>query len=169
MTEEAIQSGQAADGNGLILWVTTIADTTAPTDDELTAATVKKLTYGLMPDGFDHQTTFASIAVDRYLLPQALEKEGTPTDSLELKFPYNRTTPTLAEQTLIKGATGFIVQRLGYPNGTEIAATQKLDLLIPVTLGTPRVVPATRNTELQKIVKAYVTGVVRREVAVVAA
>lgn len=168
MAEEAIQSGQAADGNGLILWVPTIADTTGPDEDELTAGTVKPLTYGLMRDGFNHQVTFGTITVDRYMLAQVLESEGVPTDTLELTYPYNRTTPTVAEQTLVKGASGFIVQRLGYPNGTAIAAGQKLNAVIPVKIGTPREVPAAQNQELRKIVKAYVTGIVRREVTVAA-
>ena len=144
---EGVQQGQAADGRGLVLFVPAIADPTAPTLSELTANGVKKITYGLAPDGFDWQTSIATITSGRYTLEQALELDGVITDTLEVKWVYNRTTPTVVETTLgTKGVTGFIVVRLGYPNDTAIAAGQKLNGVIPISTSLARDVPPTANS-----------------------
>ncbi|GAA4762638.1 phage tail tube protein [Microbacterium gilvum] len=169
MAEEAVQNGTVSDGNGIVLWVPAIANPLAPTPAELNAAGVKKLTYGITGDGFQHGTTFAVVTKSRYTLAQALEDEGVATDTLEITYVYNRTTPTVAELALgVKGATGFIVHVLGYENGHVFVATDKINAILPVKLGTSRDVPPTANGELAKIVKANVTGIVRREVAVAA-
>lgn len=169
MPLEAVQNGVAADGNGLVLFVPTIANPAAPTVSELTAGTVKPLTYGLMADGFDWQTSAAAITTGRFTLLQALELEGVLTDTLEIKYPYNPSTPTVIETALgQKGIVGFIVVRLGYPNSTAITATQKLAGVIPISTGTPHIVPPTANSELQQSQKLYVNGSVQRNVAVAA-
>jgi hypothetical protein len=165
---EAVQNGVAADGNGLVLFATAIADTTGPTAAELTAGTTKQITYGLAPDGFDWQTSAAVITTGRFTLAQALELEGVLTDTLEIKYPLNPAAPTAIETALATpGTAGFIVVRLGYPNGTAITAGQKV-YVIPIKAGTPRVVPPTANTELMQIQKLYVTGLVQRKVAIAA-
>lgn len=168
MPIEDVQVGTPADGFGLVLWVPDIADPSAPTDDELTAVGVVPLTYSLSPDGFRHEHSIATITTGRYTLAQALELDGIETDAFELQYVYNRTTPTEAETVLVKGAEGFLVERLGYSNETAIAAAQTLNVVAPVKLSTPRDVPPAQNTELMKVVKANVTGKVYREVDVVA-
>jgi hypothetical protein len=165
---EEVQTGTPADGFGRVLWVPTIADLDAPTVAELTAGTVIALTYGLSPDGFRHETSIATITTGRYTLAQALELDGVETDTIELQYVYNRETPTDAETALVKGAVGNIVHQLGYANDTDIAAGQILNAVAPVKISTPRDVPPTQNTELMKVVKANVTGKVRREVEVAA-
>jgi hypothetical protein len=166
MPLEDVQTGVPADGHGAVWFVETIANPDAPTDDEIAAGTL--LTYGLSPDGFRHGHDIATINTGRYTLGQTLELEGVQTDTFELQYVYNRTTPTDAETTLVKGATGYLVERLGYPNETAPAASQKLNVVAPVKIGTPRDVPPSANTELMKVVKANVTGQVRREVSIVA-
>lgn len=168
MAAEEVQPGTPADGNGLVLWVPTIADIEAPTVAELNAGTVEKLTYGLSPDGFRHENTIATITTGRYTLAQVLELDGVETDTFELQYVYNREDPTDAETVLVKGAKGYLVERLGYPNDLAIAAGQKLNVVAPVTISRPRDVPPTQNTELMKVVKANVTGSVAKEVAVAA-
>jgi len=158
---------QAGDGRGLVLFVPTIADPSAPTAAELTAGTVKALTYSLVPDGFRHETTENTITTGRYTLKQVLELAGTVTDTLEVQYVSNSTTPTPAETSLTEGATGFIVHRLGIPNETEPAASQKVDV-IPIRAGVQRKVAPTANTELQKVQKLFVTGAVQRDVAIAA-
>lgn len=168
MPLESVQVGQAADGFGLVLFVPTIANPAAPTVAELTAGTVKKLTYGLAGDGFDHQTQVATITSGRYTLAQALELDGVITDTLEVKYVYNRQTPTVVELALgTQGTTGYIVKRMGYDNGTAIAAGQKITV-IPIRSSVARDVPPTANSELMKIQKLNVTGTVYREIAVAA-
>lgn len=167
MTLESIAAGTPADGNGLVLWVPAIANPAAPTVAELTAGTVKPLTYALAPDGFDHQTSVAIITSGRYTLAQALESEGVITDTLEVKYVYNAAQTDTASTTLTTGTTGFVVKRLGVANGTAVQAGQKVTVL-PVKCGVKRDVPPTANTELMKIQKLLITGTVNRDVAVAA-
>jgi len=164
MTAEDVQLGTAADGHGTVLWVPAIADLSKPTVAELTAETVIPITYGLATDGFDHQTTIATITTGRYTLDQALELDGKVTDTVELKWVYNRTTPTAVETALgTPGVTGNLVKILGYENGFTIDETTKINAIIPGTTSIPRDVPPTENSELMKIQKINVTGKVYRE------
>jgi hypothetical protein len=169
MSTENVQLGQAADGHGIVLIVPTIANPTAPTVDELTGETVKKITYGLAPDGFDHQTSVATITTGRYTLDQALELDGIITDTVVLKYVYNRDTPTDVELAVGEpGTTGFLVKMLGYPNGHVITAADVVNAIIPFKSSVAIDVPPTQNSELLKQQKLNVTGKVQREVAVVA-
>lgn len=164
MPYEEVQRGQAADGHGIVLWVPAIADPTKPTIAELTAASVKRITYGLATDGFAHETTVAKITVGRYTLDQALELDGVITDTVELRWVYNRVEPTDVEVTLgTPGVDGNIVKILGYPNDHVIDEDTKINAIIPVTTSIPRDVPPTMNSELMKIQALNVRGKVRRE------
>jgi len=164
MPNEAVQRGQAADGHGIVLWVPTIANKFRPTVAELTANTVKHLTYGLGPDGFSHDHQIATISVGRYTLDQALEMDGVHTDTVEVKWVYNRVAPTTIETTLgTPGVDGNIVHILGYPNDHVIDEDTKINAIIPVTTSVPRDVPPTTNSELMKIQKLNVRDKVARE------
>lgn len=164
MSEE-IQNGFASDGHGIVLWVETIADPSAPTAAELAAGT--EITYGLTPTGFNHQTTINTVTTGRYTLRQALELDGTVIDTVEVSYVYNRVSPTSVETALgTPGTQGFIVHVLGYPSGHEFASADVLNAVIPGTTSIPRDVPPTANTEAAKILKINVTGEVQREVAV---
>ena len=164
MADEPVQKGTASDGHGIILWVPAIADLTKPTVAELTAEGVKRLTYGLTADGFAHDTSIAKITVGRYTLDQALELDGVITDTVEVRWVYNRTTPTDIETALGEpGVDGNVVKILGYPNDHTISATTKINAIIPVTTSIPRDVPPTANSELVKVQSLNVRGKVRRE------
>ena len=163
---EAVAAGVPADGNGLVLWVPTIADPSAQKVSELTAGTVKPLTYALAPDGFDHQTSVAVITSGRYTLAQAIESEGVITDTVEVKYVHKNDLSDVASTTLTPGTSGFVVVRLGVPNETAVTAAQKVTV-IPVKCGVRRQVPPTANTELMKQQKLLVSGTVHRDVAVV--
>lgn len=167
MPIEDVQRGFAADGAGIVYWVETIADPTAPTAAEIAAGT--RLTYGMTPDGFNHTVEVATVTSGRYTLAQALSYDGVVTDSVEITYVYNRETPTPIE-TLIgrQGEEGFIVHALGYPNDHELEAGDIVNAVIPVTTSIPRDNPPAQNTEATKTVRLNVTGVVGREVAIVA-
>lgn len=167
MALEDVQPGVAADGNGLVLWVPAIAVPSAPTVTELTAAGVEKLTYGLTPDGFTHDTSVATIPTGRYMLAQMLELDGTVTDTVEVKYVWAGTEEDGVRNVLTTGTKGFIVKRVAVPNATAIAADQ-LVTVIPVQCSIQRDVPPAANTELQKIQKLNVVGEVKRDVPVVA-
>lgn len=164
MPYEPVQKGTPADGHGIVLAVPVIADLSKPTVAELTAGTVKRVTYGLATDGFSWDTSIATITSGRYTLAQAIETDGTITDTLEVKWVYNRTAPTGVETTFgTPGVDTNIVVIYGYPNDHVIDADTKINAVIPVTTGLPREVPPTLNTELMKIQKLNVRGRVYRE------
>lgn len=167
MPLESVAPGVASDGNGLVLWVPAIANPAAPKVTELTAGGVKPLTYALAPDGFDHQTSVATITSGRYTLAQALELDGVVTDTVEVKYVYKNDGSDVASTTLAKGAQGFIVKRMAVANDVAIAAAQRVTV-IPVECSVRRDVPPAANTELMKIQKLNVRGTVHRDVAVVA-
>lgn len=169
MASEPIQTGFAIDDNGMVLWVPAIANPFAPTDDELTAGTVVKLTGGLTPDGFSHAPTVNKVTSGRYALKQIITLDGTVQDEVTLRYVYNRTTPTAVEEAIgTPGTDGYIVHILGYPNDHTIAAGTICNAVIPVTTSISTDIPATANTEATKEQKPNVRGEVAREVAVVA-
>ncbi|RKT33675.1 hypothetical protein DEU34_2279 [Microbacterium sp. AG1240] len=164
---ENVQPGFAADGRGTVLWAETLAVPSAPTAAEIADAT--PLTYGLTADGFMHDTTIATITTGRYTLAQALELDGTVTDTVEVRWVYNRVTPTDVETTLgTPGTDGYLIHSLGYPNGHTFVAGDVLNAVIPVTTSIPRDVPPAQNSEAVKIQKLNVRGQVHREVEVAA-
>jgi len=166
---EEVQIGSPADGHGILLWCTTIADPSAPTAAELAAGI--RITYGITPDGVNHTETVQTITTGRWTLDQALEIESRIDDTLELTYVYGRgNTETDVQTTLgTKGTKGFFVKSLGYPNDHEFAAGDVINRIIPGTIGTSRDVPPAANTELAKIVKVNVSGKVQRDVVVAGA
>lgn len=170
MAIEPVQKGFASDGNGIAIWCPAIADPSAPTVAEITDPVAIRLTYGLTPDGFQHTVTENSITSGRYTLRQVIELAGTVQDNLELTYVYNRETPTAVETALgTPGTSGFVVHILGYPNDHVLAAADVINAVIPCDTGIARDNPPAANTEPTKTVKMYVTGEVRREVAIAAA
>lgn len=168
MPIEDVQRGFAADGNGIVLFLESIEDPTAPTETEIAAGT--RITYGLTPDGFNHTVEVATVTSGRYTLAQALTYDGVVTDNVEVTYVYNRENPTPVE-TLIgrQGVEGFIVHALGYPNDHELAAGDVVNAVIPVVTSIPRDNPPAQNTEATKTVRLNVTGAVGREVTIAAA
>lgn len=166
---EPVQPGTAADGNGIVLWVPTIENPFAPKLTELNAAGVVKITYGLAPDGFNHETDIAKITTGRYTLAQALQLDGVITDKVTVKYVYNRANPTEVETALgTPGVEGNLVHILGYANGHTLTAADKVNAVIPVTTSISKDVPPAANTELMKQQELNVRGEVAREVAIVA-
>lgn len=163
MSSNDVPAGNPADGRAAVLSVPVIAGDAGLTVAEATAGTSKDLTYSLVGDGFRHETTEDVIQSERYTLKQLLEEPGGVTDTLELQYVAD----SPAQTALPEGTTGFIVHRVGVAKETPFAAGQKVDV-IPFKAGIQRKVPPTRNTHLQRVQKLFVTGPVRRDVAVVA-
>lgn len=167
MTEK-VQAGVASDGNGIVMWlpgyeggIPAVADLNDPAN--------KRLTYGLTGDGFDVAVTINSITATRYTLAQALKLEGTKDYTVTTRYVYDREDPTDAELVLgAKGTKGAFVQALGYPNGHEFAAGDKLNAVIPSRIASSTDVPPAANTELAKQMIPDIIGEVLTEVSVVA-
>lgn len=161
MALETVPTGVASDGNGLVLFVPTIADPAAPTVAELAAGT--PITYSLTGDGFNHTTTENRVTANRLTLKQQIQYAGTIADEVELSYANGST----AETTLEQGTTGYIVARWGVPNEDAVAAADVVTV-IPGVAGVQRQNPPAVNTELSKSQLWLVSGTVQRDVAVVA-
>lgn len=168
MPLEDVTPGLTAEGNGLVLFVPTIANPAAPTVAELSAGTVKRLTYSTTADGYSHGITSTAVKANRYSLAQEIQYDGTVVDDLEITYVVSKTTGDVARLALPQGATGFIVERYAYPNATAIVAAQILDAVIPIRAGLPRPNALVMNQEITRTQRLNVTGTVYRDVAVAA-
>ncbi|MGF3055610.1 hypothetical protein [Microbacterium sp. YY-01] len=172
---EPVQMGQSAAGHGIVILAPfdSVEDPSKPTVAELSASGNIRITYGLMRDGFRHEPTINKVTVGRYTMAQDLSYEGTITESLTMKYPYNRQTPTEAELALgEKGVDYYVFQLLGYPNDHEITAGDKINTVTPIRTATSVDVPDESNdsnSELQKQMVPDIIGQVLREVEVVSA
>lgn len=164
MSEE-VQNGLASDGRGIVVWVDELAEPSAPTPAEINGGT--RLTYGLTPDGFTIEPTINDVITGRYTLDQELRLEGTKRYAITTRYVYNRGTPTDAEEILgDKGAEGYLIHALGYPNAHEFENGDVINAVAPVRVGTSTDVPPTANTELAKQMIPEVIGEVLTEVVV---
>lgn len=168
-TAPDVAPGQVSDGHGMVLWVPAIADPTAPTVAELSAAGVLDLTYKLFGDGFDHQNEVTKFETTRYTLRQTLENEGTEKDTITLKYPYLGTESDVVRLALTRYTEGFVVERLNLPKSTPLAADQLLSVVAPVRCGKQREIPRTKNTEVGKIQDLLPRGTVENDVKIAAA
>jgi len=167
MPLETVPAGKVSDGNALVLFVPTIANPAAPTVAELTAGTVKKITYSLTGDGYAHGVTVNTVTANRFTLAQAIQYDGTITDDLEITYAYTNTAGDVVRLALPQGTTGYIVERWAVANDVAIAAAQLVDV-IPISASLQRKNPPAANTELTRSQKLNVTGTVYRDVAVAA-
>lgn len=167
MSTEAVPAGTVADGNGLVLFVPTIAVPSAPTVAELTATGVKFLTYSIVGGGYTHTITVNKVKIDRFTLAQELQKDGIVTDELSIKYVYDNTADDVVRLALPTGQVGFIVERFAVPNGQAIAAADIVDV-IPIKASIPAKDAPAANAELTRTQALNVTGIVQRDVAVAA-
>lgn len=167
MPLETVPAGVVSDGNGLVLFVPAIANPAAPTVAELTAGTVKKITYSITGDGYKHDVNVTTVTAERLTLAQALQYDGTVTDDLEITYAYTNTVGDVVRLALPVGTTGYIVERWAIGNDIAIAAAQLVDV-IPIKASIQRKNAPVKNAELTRSQKLNVTGTVYRDVAVAA-
>ncbi|MWV50062.1 hypothetical protein GRS96_12360 [Rathayibacter sp. VKM Ac-2803] len=168
MADIEIPEGVLSDDNVLILFVPGgLADRSAPTVAELTAATVIAITYGIGDGEYNHVYNDAPLTSNRLGLGQTVQYDSPEDHTLEISYVYtNRDNDTL-RLALPFGAVGDIVERWAIPNEDEIVAEQLVDVL-PIRAGRQRKVMPTRNTELKRIQRLNIRGKVATDVAVVA-
>ena len=167
MALETVPLGLPSDGQGLVLFVPAIANPAAPTVSELTAGTVKKLTYSITGDGYNHTVTINKIRANRLTLPQEIQYDGTIVDDLTITYAYTNTAGDVARLALPTGTTGFIVERWAVANEVAIAAAQIVDV-IPIKASVPLKDAPVRNQELTRTQVLNVTGNVYRDITVAA-
>lgn len=165
---EPVQAGTASDGHGIVLWMPGYTGG-IPSVEDMNDVANKRLTYGLLGDGFDVAVTINQITTTRYTLAQALKLEGSKDYTVTTKYVYSREDPTDAELVLgAKGTKGAFVQALGYPNGHVFAAGDKISAVIPSRIASSTDISPTANTELAKQMIPEIIGEVLTEVALVA-
>lgn len=152
-----------ADGNVRVQWVTTIADTDAPTAVELNAASSKDLSCYLTADGFTTGLDEQVISDDRLCDTETFEQPGRSQFSLDVTYIDNSNTALAndAFDTLVPGTAGYIVVRRGKAYDDTFAAADKVDVW-PVKCGKYNDQPPEANSVLKVSQKMFVTARVRQ-------
>lgn len=166
----ALLPSTPADGNVKVVWVTTIANTAAPSATELNAVTSIDLSCYLTADGFSPALDEAVISDDRLCDTETFEQPGRASRSLSVTYIDNSNTvdDNDAFETLVPGTDGYIVVRRGKAYaGVFVATTDKVDVW-PVTCGKYSDLPPEANSVLKVTQKLFVTGGVEQRVAVAA-
>lgn len=164
----ALLPSTPADGNVKVVWVTTIADTAAPSATELNAVTSIDLSCYLTADGFTPGLDEAVIADDRLCDTETFEQPGRSQRTLSVTYIDNSNTAddNDAYETLVPGTAGYIVVRRGKAYaGDFTATTDKVDVW-PVKCGKQNDLPPEANSVLKVSQKLFVTGAVEQRVAV---
>lgn len=158
-----------ADGNVKVVWVPTLADPTAPTVAELTAAGVVDVSCYLTADGWSPGMDEQVISDDRLCSVQTFEQPGRSSRTLSVKYIENpgSATDNKAYTTFTPGTSGFLVQRRGKPFDTAFAAADVVDVW-PATTGKYDPQPPEANSVLKVAQKMFITGTVEQNVAVTA-
>jgi hypothetical protein len=148
-----------ADGNVKVMWVTTIANTSAPTTAELNAASSKDLSCYLTGDGFTPALDEQVISDSRLCETETFEQPGRSSRTLTLTYINNINTALAndAYSTLIPGTAGYIVRREGKAYDGAFAAADKVEVW-PVKAGKRSNLPPEANSVLRVTQKMFVTG-----------
>lgn len=161
-----------ADGNQKVLLVAAIADTSAPTVAELTAAGVVDISCYLTGDGFTPSLSEQVIADERLCSKQTYEQPGRSQYGLEVAYIDNTNSPNMAtdnkaKDTLVPSAAQYLVVRRGKDFAAAVVATDKVTVY-PIKPGKYNELPGEANSVLKIGQKLFVTGEVKTSVAVVA-
>lgn len=169
MTQPTMPAAVNTNGTTLVLWVPAIANPAVPTKTEMTAGTVLDLSCYLTGDGLATETTENAIEDPRLCSKQIFEARGDFSDTLELTYVFNplESADDEARTTLRPGTRGYIVLRWAVDSEIPVDTGDVVDVY-PVEMGQQRKQTPTRNGVHRITQKPFVTGPVRRDVAVVA-
>jgi hypothetical protein len=168
----AAPNSTRADGNQKTVWVPTIADTTAPTVAEVTAAGAKDLSCWFTADGWNPSLDESVINDARLCDTATFQRKGRNQRSLVVKYIEN---PLAADQatnnvgfvTLAPNSIGFFVVRRGAAYSGALAATQLVQVW-PVEMGEFDPLPPEENGVFNIQQKAFVMNLVRLSVPIAA-
>lgn len=157
-----------ADGNIATWLVPEIADTTAPTVEEITAGV--DVSCYLTPDGFELGVDQETITDERLCSTETYGQPGRKTYSLTLTGIDNTNSENEAEfnalvDALSEGTAQYLVRRRGIPFDTPIEDGQKVTV-IPFKPGTKTDIAPEANSVLRSTWTCFVTGKVQVEVVV---
>lgn len=168
MALEAVPASSQSDGRWRIHYVPTGSN--ALSAAILNGATAKPLTYGLTADGWDHQTTQASVEDKRLTLIQDLTRPGRVSETANLKVVVSTTSDSadvILSGLATSGAEAQFAVRRAVANETTFATSQKVDVLTGV-VGVRRVDPPTENGVDTAQYTIFITKPTQRDATVVA-
>jgi hypothetical protein len=151
-----------ADGNMSVLVVPAVANTSAPTVAEVTAAGVVDISCYLTSDGYTPSLDEQVIEDARLCSTQVYEQPGRFTRSLDTIYIDNTNSPSAAtdnkaKDTLTPGSTHFLVVRRGVAFDTAYAAGQNVRVS-PIKCGQYNEQPPEANSVLKTAQKQFITG-----------
>jgi hypothetical protein len=160
-----------ADGSVKVLWVPAIADTTAPTLDELTDTTVIDLSCYLTDDGFAPSLDEQVSTDNRLCSRQTFERRGRFTYGLNLSYVYQGqellATDNKAYATLVPGELGNVVVRWG----ADYEVPVEVDDIVavwPGECGEQQEQAPEANGRLRVMQRIFIRDTVQKKTAVVA-
>jgi hypothetical protein len=157
------------DENMTLTWVTTIADTAAPTDDELNAGI--DFSFFLPPDGFDPGFSDSQFSTSKIATAVDTEEQGrTGAKPKVTLYRDSVVADDDAYTTLLRKARGFWVKRLStaVAAGSAYIAAQKVDIF-PVSCGERKEKPSNANSAVMFESQGALYAPYKLDVAVVAA
>ncbi len=160
--------GTPVDGHTKVAFGPLPANPAAPTVAEAETATDDFSCY-LTADGWTTSLDQQTITDDRFCSIQTYEQPGTHSRGLTIKYVENPldTPNNLAVTTFVPGTVGAFYVRRGKDWDDPIIVGDKIDVW-PVTMGEYDPQAPERNSMFKRMQKAFVTGGVRMDVAVVA-
>lgn len=171
MTSPVLPAAIDSAGNCKVQFVTTIADPSAPTEDEANAVSGFDASCYFTADGWAMTTDEQVLTDDRLCSRAVFEGVGTYTDKLQVKYVFRQQDPDADDNKPFKiwkrTSTGFYLVRYGTAFEPDMAADDYVDV-IPVQFDTQTKVQGAKN-EMQKIMQnVRITGLVQRDVQIVA-
>ena len=115
------------DGNVRISWVTTIANTSAPTVAELNAGT--DLTSWITPDGWNVTTSEAEVDNSALNSTDDTRLPGRRQDDIEVTFKHQGDSAA-PWTTFASKPSGYLVERTSVAGSTAWTASQKVRVFV---------------------------------------
>lgn len=153
-----------SDGMTKVVWCTTIADASAPTEAEVLAGTA--LESWITPDGLDRSTEESRIDVSSLASVQDQEVAGRRKETVILTMK-NQGVSNAPYSTFASYPAGYLVIRTGVDSTTAAAAAQVVDVYT-VKAGTRQHVAPAPNEVLKFRVEFYSTAPMEQSVAIAA-
>lgn len=161
-----------ADGNFKVVYVPAIADTKAPTLEELNAAGALDISCYLTGDGWNPTKEQATISDPRMCSRQEFGRPGRKTPGLSITVIDNTNSDNEADaneavETITEGAQGYFVERVGVPYEEAFASGQKVSIY-PATAGEKQLLAPEANSVTRSTIPQFIFADVQTDVAVAA-
>ncbi|MFI7608815.1 hypothetical protein ACIBTV_27395 [Micromonospora sp. NPDC049366] len=167
---QPIPASVNTNGTMLALFVPTLANyLSGASVAELTAGAVLDITCYLTGDGLTTETSENNVEDARLCSKQVFENRGDFTQTMELTYVFNQSSPSddEARLALAAGTRGFIALRWGIDSEVPVAAGQEFDIY-PVEMGKQRKRTPGRNSVHAIVQKPFIVGAVAEDVPVAA-